>query len=540
MSKNIRCAIYTRKSTDEGLEQNFNSLDAQREACEALIQSQRGLGWVKLKKQYDDGGISGGTMDRPALQEILKDIKNKKVDLVVVYKVDRLTRSLMDFAKIIETFDEQGVSFVSVTQQFNTANSMGRLTLNVLLSFAQFEREVTAERIRDKIAASKKKGMWMGGVVPLGYDAKNKELHIDNIEADIVRTLFQLYLKYKSVRIVKIEADNLGLVTKRGNAFSRGHLYQLLRNPIYTGDVFHKGKIYPGQHRAIVARDTWNTVQTLLTSNAVERSSPTNNKQLNLFTGLIFDADGETISPAYTSKKGRRYRYYVSKNLVHKTQGTKDGWRLPAKTLEDTVVKTLLDFLGDEARLIKELGLHNLEAIQIQYSLNAASSAVSQLKKGDKQNLRTSIQNLIKRIVLHTDRINIKIDASKFRAAPGSIKIEIPMKMRRRGVESKIILLANNAAAPDEKLIKLIADTHHWINLLSSGKANSVRDIAKQVGVDENDVSRFLPLAFLAPHIVETILAGKQPPELTVGKLKRLKSLPVSWEEQYQRLGIAL
>ena len=201
MSKNIRCAIYTRKSTDEGLEQNFNSLDAQREACEALIQSQRGLGWVKLKKQYDDGGISGGTMDRPALQEILKDIKNKKVDLVVVYKVDRLTRSLMDFAKIIETFDEQGVSFVSVTQQFNTANSMGRLTLNVLLSFAQFEREVTAERIRDKIAASKKKGMWMGGVVPLGYDAKNKELHIDNIEADIVRTLFQLYLKYKSVRM---------------------------------------------------------------------------------------------------------------------------------------------------------------------------------------------------------------------------------------------------------------------------------------------------------------------------------------------------
>jgi len=547
MSKSIRCAIYTRKSTDEGLDQDFNSLDAQREACEAYIQSQRGLGWVVLKKQYDDGGISGGTMERPALQEILKDIENRKIDLIVVYKVDRLTRSLMDFSKIIETFDNQEVSFVSVTQQFNTANSMGRLTLNVLLSFAQFEREVTAERIRDKIAASKKKGMWMGGVVPLGYDTHNKKLKINNLEAETVRTLFQLYLKLKSVYAVKMEADRLGLITKHrqtgkgstgGIAFSRGHLYQLLRNPLYVGDVSHKGKIYPGLHEAILARDTWNTVQEFLTLNAVKRYFPTNTRQMNLFTGLIFDADGKTISPAYTSKKGRRYRYYVSKNLVPKSNEIKDGWRLPAKTLEGTVIKAILDIIGDEARLVKELGIQDTGTIQIKRSLDAASKTVSQIKNGDKLSLHTTIQNLITRIVLNSDQISIQINASPFRETSGSIKIEVPMEMRRRGIESRIILSPNNTSSPDEKLINLIADTQHWFEQLTSGIAISVREIANHNGIDESDVSRFLPLAFLAPKIVEIILAGKQPPELTVEKLKRIKSLPVSWKEQYQKLGI--
>ena len=547
MSKSIRCAIYTRKSTDEGLDQDFNSLDAQREACEAYIQSQRGLGWVVLKKQYDDGGISGGTMERPALQEILKDIENRKIDLIVVYKVDRLTRSLMDFSKIIETFDNQEVSFGSVTQKFNTANSMGRLTLNVLLSFAQFEREVTAERIRDKIAASKKKGMWMGGVVPLGYDTHNKKLKINNMEAETVRTLFQLYIKLKSVYAIKIEADRLGLVTKRrqtgkgptgGIAFSRGHLYQLLRNPLYVGDVSHKGKIYPGLHEAILARDTWNTVQEFLTLNAVKRYFPTNTRQMNLFTGLIFDSDGKTISPAYTSKKGRRYRYYVSKNLVPKSNEIKDGWRLPAKTLEGTVIKAILDIIGDEARLVKELGIQDTGTIQIKRSLDAASKTVSQIKNGDKLSLHTTIQNLITRIVLNSDRISIQINASPFRETSGPIKIEVPMEMRRRGIESKIILSPNNTSSPDEKLINLIADTQHWFEQLTSGIAISVREIANHNGIDESDVSRFLPLAFLAPKIVEIILAGKQPPELTVEKLKRIKSLPVSWKEQYQKLGI--
>ena len=267
MSKRVRCAIYTRKSTEEGLEQEFNSLDAQREACEAYIQSQRGQGWVIQRKRYDDGGISGGTMHRPALQDLLADIGKGEVDLVVVYKVDRLTRSLTDFARIIETFDARGVSFVSVTQQFNTANSMGRLTLHVLLSFAQFEREVTAERIRDKIAASKKKGMWMGGPVPLGYDVNDRRLVATRIEADTVNQIFRLYVELGTVRRLQDELDRLGIVTKRrvhktgkqtgGKPFSRGNLYQLLSNPIYIGRIPHKGEAYPGEHDAIVELDTW-------------------------------------------------------------------------------------------------------------------------------------------------------------------------------------------------------------------------------------------------------------------------------------------
>src|SRR4051794_5847326 len=263
----LRCAIYTRKSTEEGLEQEFNSLDAQRESCVAYITSQASLGWRALPKHYDDGGISGGTMDRPALQDVLQDIKTGKVDVVVVYKIDRLTRSLMDFAKIVEVFDAHKVSFVSVTQQFNTLSSMGRLTLNVLLSFAQFEREVTAERIRDKIAASKRKGMWMGGAVPLGYASKDKKLVIYQAEAETVRQIFKLYHDIGSVRQLKEHLDQLGYVTKQhyrkdgaasgGKPFSRGHLYWLLSNPIYAGFISHKGRIADGQHEGIVDRETW-------------------------------------------------------------------------------------------------------------------------------------------------------------------------------------------------------------------------------------------------------------------------------------------
>ena len=333
MSKRIRCAIYTRKSTEEGLEQDFNSLDAQRESCEAYIQSQRGLGWVACKKCYDDGGLSGGTLDRPALQSLLTDIDSGKVDLIVVYKVDRLTRSLMDFTKIIENLDAHDVSFVSVTQQFNTASSMGRLTLNVLLSFAQFEREVTAERIRDKIAASKKKGMWMGGLSPLGYDAVDKKLRVNQREAKTVRALFDLYIELGSVRKLKQEADRQGLVTKKrksgnhcsgGLTFSRGHLYQLLHNSVYVGQTAHKGKTYPGQHDAIIEKSTWDAAQTLLDDQAPARTSSTNTKQKSLLTGLAFDERGDRLSPTYARKAGRRYRYYISNRLMQGADKT-DG-----------------------------------------------------------------------------------------------------------------------------------------------------------------------------------------------------------------------
>ena len=309
----LRCAIYTRKSTEEGLDQDFNSLDAQREACEAYITSQSSLGWRLSPKHYDDGGISGGTMERPALSQLLNDVKDGLVDNIVVYKIDRLTRSLMDFAKMVDLFDDKGISFVSVTQQFNTTTSMGRLTLNVLLSFAQFEREVTAERIRDKIAASKKKGMWMGGVVPLGYQTENKKLFIDNAEAKIVESLYLRYLELGSVSKLSNEARKNGLigrsvVSKNGsvrktNPFGRGNLYHLLSNPIYIGKIKHQDQTYDGQHEAIIEVDVWETVQARLKANAANRRLGTNSKSSNLFIGLIYDEANRLLTPTHSIKK---------------------------------------------------------------------------------------------------------------------------------------------------------------------------------------------------------------------------------------------
>jgi DNA invertase Pin-like site-specific DNA recombinase len=321
-----RCAIYTRKSSEEGLEQEFNSLAAQREACEAFIRSQRNEGWVLARTRYDDGGFSGGNLERPALQQLIADIRAARIDIVVVYKVDRLTRSLADFARLVELFDAHSVSFVSVTQQFNTTSSMGRLTLNVLLSFAQFEREVTGERIRDKIAASKKKGMWMGGNVPLGYDASERTLVINPAEAETVRRIFALYRELGCVRQVKEEADRLGLRTKcsttangterGGKPFSRGHLYSLLSNPIYTGQIAHKGELHPGQQPALIEDETWSAVREQLAANTSDHRRKAKASEPSLLAGLLVDARGERLTPSHAVKKGRRYRYYVAAALI--------------------------------------------------------------------------------------------------------------------------------------------------------------------------------------------------------------------------------
>lgn len=307
--KRLRCAIYTRKSSEEGLEQEFNSLDAQREACSAFIASQTGLGWKLFPEQYNDGGISGGSMERPALQRLLADIEAGRIDVVVVYKIDRLTRALMDFARIVEIFDRQGVSFVSVTQQFNTTTSMGRLTLNVLLSFAQFEREVTAERIRDKIAASKKKGMWMGGVVPLGYQVKDRKLLIEQDEAKIVRHLFDRYLELGSVPQLVDEAHAITLPAngrRGGKPFGRGNLYHLLANPIYVGKIRHKQELHEGEHQAIIDPDRFERVQALLAAQKQARSSPANQPDAHRLTGLLFDDSGDRLSPSHATKRGKR------------------------------------------------------------------------------------------------------------------------------------------------------------------------------------------------------------------------------------------
>jgi site-specific DNA recombinase len=362
----IRCTVYTRKSSEEGLEQEFNSLQAQREACEAFIKSQRHEGWVCLPDDYDDGGLSGATMERPALQQLLAEIQAGRIDIVVVYKVDRLTRSLTDFAKIVEILDSKGASFVSVTQQFNTTTSMGRLTLNVLLSFARFEREVTGERIRDKIAASKKKGMWMGGNVPLGYDASERTLVINPAEGESVRRIFALYRELDCVRRVKEAADRLGLRTKcsttangterGGKTFSRGHLYTLLSNPIYTGQIAHKGQLYPGQHPALIEDETWTAVRNQLAGNARDPRRKTKAAEPSLLAGLLVDARGERLTPSHAVKKGRRYRYYVSAALI--TDAGTDraqGWRLAAREIEEAVIRILADALTSPASLVERI-----------------------------------------------------------------------------------------------------------------------------------------------------------------------------------------
>src|SRR5436853_2630415 len=385
-----RCAIYTRKSSEEGLEQEFNSLAAQREACEAFIRSQRNEGWVLAKTRYDDGGFSGGNIQRPALQDLLGDIRAGRIDIVVVYKVDRLTRSLADFARLIELFDAEGVSFVSVTQQFNTTSSMGRLTLNVLLSFAQFEREVTGERIRDKIAASKKKGMWMGGNVPLGYDANERALVVNPAEAETVRRVFALYRELGCVRRVKEEAVRLGLRTKcstrvngterGGKPFSRGHLYTLLSNAIYTGRIAHKGELHPGQQAALIDDESWSTVRDQLAANTSNHRRRAKAADPSLLAGLLADAQGERLTPSHAVKKGRRYRYYVSAALI--TDAGTDraqGWRLAASEIEEAVIKILADALTSPAKLAEPFGAAGMPSDDIPKLLNLAARLAAAL-----------------------------------------------------------------------------------------------------------------------------------------------------------------
>src|SRR5437867_5704347 len=395
-----RCAIYTRKSSEEGLEQEFNSLQAQSEACEAYIRSQRHEGWVLARTRYDDGGFSGGNMERPALQQLLADIQGGWIDIIVVYKVDRLTRSLADFARLVEIFDAQGVSFVSVTQQFNTTSSMGRLTLNVLLSFAQFEREVTGERIRDKIAASKKKGMWMGGNVPLGYDASERTLIVNLVEAETVRCIFALYRELGSVRQVKEEVDRLGLRTKRsttangtergGRSFSRGHIYHLLSNPIYIGEIAHKGELYPGQHPALIDTETWAAVRDQLATKARDHRRKAHAAEPSLLAGVLVDGWGERLTPSHAVKKGQRYRYYVSTALI--TEAGTDraqGWRLPAQEIEDAVIRVLADALTSPAILLERFGPAGTPSDQTRKMLDRATRLATALNRSQQNEPRS-------------------------------------------------------------------------------------------------------------------------------------------------------
>lgn len=563
-SPRLRCAVYTRKSTEEGLDQEFNSLDAQREACVAFIASQVGLGWKLVTDHYDDGGISGGTMERPALQRLLQDIRDRRVDVVVVYKIDRLTRSLMDFSKIVEIFDAQQVSFVSVTQQFNTTTSMGRLTLNVLLSFAQFEREVTAERIRDKIAASKKKGMWMGGVVPLGYLVRDRKLIIEESEAATVRHLFDRYLALGSVRALVDEAKSSGLSGRiiSGAAgsivrkpFGRGNLYHLLSNPIYIGKIRHRDQVYDGEHQPIISTDVFARTQALLAERAPTRSSPDNHADSHLLTGIVFDETGDRLSPSHANKNGRRYRYYVSNRLMQARKNDSDGWRVPAAELEAIIANQLNRILSDKAQLaewIHESG----HSTQIGAALAAADQHRSRYEQSSASGKRTLIRQVFRRVVLARDHIILHVDrqaiveelvqaqaadqsASQHNGHLPQITITVPMAIRRRGVETRMVLTNGSVLArqPDPALIHLIAKAQTYLAKLTDGSNRSLTEIAADCRTELSEVSRILPLAFLAPSIIDAIMTGQQSVSLTTQRLLRLSDLPILWREQVEILG---
>jgi len=532
-----RCAIYTRKSSEEGLDQDFNSLDAQREACTAYVQSQVGEGWKPLPTLYNDGGFSGGSMDRPALEQLLADIRARKVDTVVVYKVDRLTRSLSDFARIVEVFDQHTVSFVSVTQQFNTTTSMGRLTLNMLLSFAQFEREVTGERIRDKIAASKAKGMWMGGFVPLGYEPDGRTLVINEPEAETVRRIFRLYLELGTVREVKEAADELGLVTKLretseghmrgGRPLSRGYIYKLLGNPLYAGRISHKGKVYPGQHPAIIDPETWEAVQAHLKGNASSRPSQNRKTASSPLMGKLYDEEGQPLTPSHAVKGNRRYRYYVSRHLLEGTANDSHqnpGWRLPANEIENAVQEAVRKLLRDQAALAQAASEAGLPANCIAVLLDGGTAWVDRAME------------LVSRVELASGSFTVQLDLSEPAHHPGLEIIHVvAARIKRRGVEMRLVLdgPANTSSAQvDESLIKAIVRARRWFAALTGPDPQSLGVIASVEKVTDRYVARLLPLALLSPEIVTSILRGTQPPDLTVEALTKNGELPTVWSEQ--------
>ena len=556
MSKpRIRCAIYTRKSSDEGLDQDFNSLDAQHEACAAYIASQRHEGWVAGKSRYDDGGISGGTLDRPGLQRLLADIDAGLVQMVVVYKIDRLTRSLADFAKLVERFDAAGCSFVSVTQAFNTASSMGRLTLNVLLSFAQFEREVTAERIRDKIAASKKKGLWMGGVPPLGYDPhpdpKIRGLVVNADEAETVRTIFTLYDDLCCLNAVLRRANELGLRSKLhrfksgrvqgGNPFSRGQIYAALRNPIYIGKIRHKTNVWDGQHEPIVSEAVWERVKEKMeTASARPRSRKTAAKQLSTrptapLTGKLRDETGDRLTPTHTRRHGRQIRYYVSNRLI--SGGTDPrGWRLPAPELEQAVAKAIAGHIGEVGRrhqICARPDLQRNNAIKAK-----ARRLARRLLTGAPEHLQKILDDgQIKKhsivLRLNTDGVAEILDMQTDEIDHSILTIEAPFELRRRGVEGRIVI-GDREPQPDRTLLRALSRAHVWAADLRNG--TPLGEIAAATGHAESYIRTRSQLALLSPEIQSAILEGRQPTNLTLERIIR-KPLPLDWDAQARLYG---
>jgi len=558
----ICCAIYTRKSSDEGLEQEFNSLDAQREACEAYIVSQRHAGWIALSDMYDDGGLSGGTMERPALKRLLEDIQAGKVQIVVVYKVDRLTRSLADFAKIVDIFDAHNASFVSVTQQFNTTTSMGRLTLNMLLSFAQFEREIAGERIRDKIAASKKKGMWMGGNVPLGYDVKDRKLIVSEPEASTVRLIFRRYAELGSVSLLRAELDRLGIVSKRregaggrlagGHHFSRGALYLMLQNRIYRGEIIHQGTAYPGQHEAILDPELWQIVQDKLAANRQERALAVGAEAPSLLVGLIVDADGNRMTPAHATKKAKRYRYYVSASLLAGDHSrAQKGMRVPAGDIEGLVLERLRAFFSSRTDIGDALTPLDLEARTLDAALRNAFTLSKRWLAMPPVEMKSLVLDIVERVTIAANRIDIWLNRAKIaatlEAGGGSqrpdidpITLSIETKLRRAGKGKRLVIVNGAEAEVNAGLVELIKEAFAIRSQFLSGSDDSIEAMSGRLGMNKCRLTSLIRLSYLAPDIVRALLEGRQPIELTPTRLLRLsKDLPHDWSEQRHVLDFA-
>jgi DNA invertase Pin-like site-specific DNA recombinase len=536
VSKLLRCAVYTRKSSEHNLDLAFTSLDAQREACEAYIKSQAHEGWRLIRDRYDDGAFSGASLDRPALQQLLADVRADAIDVVLVYKVDRLTRSLADFAKLIELFDTHNVSFVSVTQSFNTRSSMGRLTLNVLLSFAQFEREVIGERVRDKIAASKRKGIWVGGPVPLGYAAVNKRIVVVPAEAEAVRTIFARYVELGSVRLLAEDLDHRGIRSKArrlsdrriigGGRFGVGALAHLLKNRFYIGEVVYRGNVHRGEHEPILDHPLFAAVQDKLAAQAVARRCRLRGSSA-LLTGRIFDECGNRLSPTHANKGGVRYRYYISQAVLQKKPQERESLsRVPAAELEALVLVALRSHL-------------------------TASDAGQQLPAND----RDLVERHIERVTLTPNEVKLRLreiveegphelDAHDSASTPSSpvnttvktiaVRWTSPVPAAVKGVVH--VPSHNTPMKPSrrEALLIAIAKARQWIDDLAHGRVASFAAIARREAKAERHIRRLAPLAFLSPRIVSTLLDGTAPADLTLTKLAR--ALPYSWVEQERRV----
>ncbi|MDQ1390333.1 MAG: site-specific recombinase [Acidobacteriaceae bacterium] len=529
--QSVRCAIYTRVSTDHGLDQEFNSLDAQYEAASAYIKSQAHAGWNLIRSRYDDGGYSGGSTDRPDLQMLLEDIRSRKIDVIVVYKVDRLTRSLADFAKLVELFDSHDVSFVSVTQQFNTTTSMGRLTLNVLLSFAQFEREVTSERIRDKIAASKRKGLWVGGNLPCGYEMTDGKIAIVEEEAELVRSIYRRYLELGSVnelvrdlreRNIRTRVRQLATgATRGGIPFGRGTLYYVLSNHFYIGEVKYRNEILPGEQPAIMDRALFDAVREKSLAQWSHRTV-VRNKSDHLLMGLLFDDAGHRMVPTHATKAGIRYRYYVSAPFLHgdaKTASAGSISRVPAADIEDTVIKSMKEHLA--ARQDK--------------------SATNAVRLEDRD-----VTQLITEIVVHADRLIIRLKSdhgNEASDAPENQSLSIPWQ-KPPSKKSRQILLPHNVSRSDvrpeqferrARLVSAIARGRRWLDDVISGRVTTVAQLCAHEKCSVRHVNMTISLAFLAPNLVNAAVEGRLPRGIGV---ERLRDPPTEWRRQFEALGL--